>query len=433
MIENLKILLEEFGEQKVKFTKEYLEKYGTDWYKEIKPDPLAIFFPESKSDLKEVVLFANKRNQPIVISGGRTGLCGGATAANKELIVSLEKMNKIVWAAEKNQVVCQAGAITDVVKDFVDSHDRLLPISLASSSSSSIGGNVATNAAGSKFIRYGSTKDHVAKLKVMLANGEVLTLQKEIQKDATGPNLMEIFFGSEGALGIIFEIVFNTCEKPQYSENILLRSDDIDVVKKHILAPEIKKCISSVEYWDENCQALLGDKPETKYFLVIELVSQSESELYGCLETLSELDLNIVLLNSKQAKEIWDKREDLPVILADKGAYKMDISIPIPQLKNFLNRISKLEKNEIFSFGHLGDGNIHVNIVSESKQAELIAATYDLLKDFGGSPSAEHGIGQRKKEIWTNFIEYQDKYKLLKTLKKSMDPNNILSPKVFFD
>jgi FAD/FMN-containing dehydrogenase len=433
MIENLKILLEEFGEQKVKFTKEYLEKYGTDWYKEIKPDPLAIFFPESKSDLKEVVLFANKRNQPIVISGGRTGLCGGATAANKELIVSLEKMNKIVWAAEKNQVVCQAGAITDVVKDFVDSHDRLLPISLASSSSSSIGGNVATNAAGSKFIRYGSTKDHVAKLKVMLANGEVLTLQKEIQKDATGPNLMEIFFGSEGALGIIFEIVFNTCEKPQYSENILLRSDDIDVVKKHILAPEIKKCISSVEYWDENCQALLGDKPETKYFVVIELVSQSESELYGCLETLSELDLNIVLLNSKQAKEIWDKREDLPVILADKGAYKMDISIPIPQLKNFLNRISKLEKNEIFSFGHLGDGNIHVNIVSESKQAELIAATYDLLKDFGGSPSAEHGIGQRKKEIWTDFIEYQDKYKLLKTLKKSMDPNNILSPKVFFD
>ena len=112
------MLLEEFGEQKVKFTEEYFEKYGTDWYKEIKPDPLAIFFPESESDLKNVVLFANKRNQPIVISGGRTGLCGGATAANKELIVSLEKMNKIEWSDEKKQVVCEAGAITDVVKDF---------------------------------------------------------------------------------------------------------------------------------------------------------------------------------------------------------------------------------------------------------------------------------------------------------------------------
>ena len=198
MTEIQRMLLEEFGEQKVKFTEEYLEKYGTDWYKEIKPDPLAIFFPESESDLKNIVLFANKRNQPIVISGGRTGLCGGATAANKELIVSLEKMNKIEWSDEKKQVVCEAGAITDVVKDFADSHGRLLPISLASSSSSSVGGNVATNAAGSKFIRYGSTKEHVARIKVLLANGEVLTLQKEIAKDATGPNLMELFFGSEG-------------------------------------------------------------------------------------------------------------------------------------------------------------------------------------------------------------------------------------------
>ena len=433
MTENLRILLEEFGDQKVKFTEEYFEKYGTDWYKEIKPDPLAIFFPECESDLEKVILFANKRNQPVVISGGRTGLCGGATAANKELIVSLEKMNKIEWSDEKKQVVCQAGAITDVVKDFVDGHDRLLPISLASSSSSSVGGNVATNAAGSKFIRYGSTKEHVARIKVLLANGEVLTLQKEIEKDATGPNLMELFFGSEGSLGIIFEIVFNTCEKPKFLETVLLRSDDIDAVKDHILLPEIKKCISSVEYWDENCQTLIGDNPEKKYFIVIELVSQSEQELESCLELLAKKDLNIALLNSKQAKEIWDKREDLPVILADKGAYKMDVSLPLNKLSSFLDKIKNLESKEIYSFGHLGDGNIHVNIVSPSKQSELIASTYKLLKECNGSPSAEHGIGQRKKDIWTEFIEYQDKYKLLKTLKKSMDPKNLLSPKVFFD
>ena len=105
------------------------------------------------------------------------------------------------------------------------------------------------------------------------------TLQKEIEKDATGPNLMELFFGSEGSLGIIFEIVFNTCEKPKFLETVLLRSDDIDAVKDHILSPEIKKCISSVEYWDENCQTLIGDSPEKKYFIVIELVSQSEQEI----------------------------------------------------------------------------------------------------------------------------------------------------------
>ena len=342
-------------------------------------------------------------------------------------------MNDMNWIPKKNQVVCQAGAITDNVKNFVAEHDRLLPISLASSSSSSIGGNVATNAAGSKFIKYGSTKDHIAKIKVMLANGEMLTLKKEIKKDATGPNLMELFFGSEGVLGIIYEVTFNTCEHPKYIENILIRTGELNFIRQHILAPEVKNIISSIEYWDENCQKLLGDSPESTYFVVVELSSSSKDEIDLCLETLAEKNINIALLNSKQSDEIWAKREDLPVNLASKGAYKMDISVPLETLENFLDEIKKLSPNEMFSFGHLGDGNIHINIVSESNKGKLIDEVYGLLKIHHGSPSAEHGIGQRKKEIWTKFEGYQDKYKLLQTLKKSMDPKNILSPKVFFE
>ena len=193
MTETIKKLINLIGEEKVKFSEEYLEKYGIDWYKEIKPDPTAIVFPNNEEDLKKIVKFADLEEEKLVISGGRTGLCGGATAANKEIVVSLEKMDGMKWISKKNQVVCQPGAITDNVKNFVSEHGRLLPISLASSSSSSIGGNVATNAAGSKFIKYGSTKDHVVKIKVLLANGEILTLNKEIKKDATGPNLMELF------------------------------------------------------------------------------------------------------------------------------------------------------------------------------------------------------------------------------------------------
>ena len=432
MTEIIKKLINLLGEEKVKFSQEYFEKYGIDWYKEIEPDPTAIVFPKNENDLKKIVLFAEKENQKLVISGGRTGLCGGATAANKEIVVSLEKMNDMKWVSEKNQVVCQAGAITDNVKSFVAENGRLLPISLVSSSSSSIGGNVATNAAGSKFIMYGSTKDHVSKIKVMLADGEILSLKKEIKKDATGPNLMELFFGSEGVLGIIYEVTFNTCEQPKYLESILIRSDEIDSIREHILSPEIKNNISSVEYWDENCQKLLGDDPASTYFIVIELSSNSEDEVGSCLEILAEKNLDIVLLNSKQSDEIWAKREDLPVNLASKGAYKMDISLPLETLENFLNEIKQLSANEIFSFGHLGDGNIHINIVSENNQDRLIDEVYKLLKAHNGSPSAEHGIGQRKKEIWTKFDEYRDKYKLLQTLKKSMDPKNILSPKVFF-
>ena len=433
MTEIIKKLVNLLGKEKVKFSKEYFEKYGVDWYKGIEPDPTAIVFPRNENDLKKIVLFAEKDNQKLVISGGRTGLCGGATAANKEIVVSLEKMNEVHWISKKNQVVCQAGAITDNVKTLVAKHDRLLPITLASSSSSSIGGNVATNAAGSKFIKYGSTKDHVAKIKVMLASGEVLSLKKEIKKDATGPNLMELFFGSEGALGIIYEVTFNTCEQPKYLENILIRANELNSVRKHVLSPKIKTNISSVEYWDENCQKLLGDDPESTYFIIVELSSNFEDEIGFCLEILAEKNVNISLLNSKQSDEIWSKREDLPVNLASKGAYKMDISLPLETLENFLNKIKQLSANEIFSFGHLGDGNIHINIVSENHQDKLIDEVYGLLKSHNGSPSAEHGIGQRKKEIWSKFEDYQDKYKLLQTLKKSMDPKNILSPKVFFE
>ena len=432
MTDSLQKLLNTFSETQVKTTKEYFEKYGGDWYKAITPDPTAIIFPESESDLKKILKIANEDKQAVVISGGRTGLCGGATAANKEIVISLERMNSIEWIEEKQCVKCGAGAITDLVKNFVAEKNRLLPISLASSSSSSIGGNVATNAAGSKFIRYGATKDHVTKMRVMLANGEVLSLQKEIAKDATGPNLMELFFGSEGSLGIIFEVVLKTEERLHYAENILIKTNNLDQLRKDVLSSKIRKLISSIEYWDRNCQTLLGDTPTSEYSVIIELVSNEQNELDKALESLATINESVSLLNSKQAEEIWAKREDLPVILADNHAYKMDLSIPMEKLQLFLSRVKDIDANSMHSFGHLGDGNIHVNIISKTNEEELISQVYNLLKEVNGSPSAEHGIGQRKKEIWTEFSEYRDKYKLLETLKKSMDPNNILCPKVFF-
>ena len=432
MTDSLQKLLNTCSETQVKTTAEYFEKYGGDWYKAITPDPTAIIFPESESDLKKILKIANEDKQAVVISGGRTGLCGGATAANKEIVISLERMNSIEWIEEKQCVKCGAGAITDLVKNFVAEKNRLLPISLASSSSSSIGGNVATNAAGSKFIRYGATKDHVTKMRVMLANGEVLSLQKEIAKDATGPNLMELFFGSEGSLGIIFEVVLKTEERLHYAENILIKTDNLDQLRKDVLSSEIRKLISSIEYWDKNCQTLLGDTPTSEYSVIIELVSNEQNELDKALESLATINESVSLLNSKQAEEIWAKREDLPVILADNHAYKMDLSIPMEKLQLFLSRVKDIDANSMHSFGHLGDGNIHVNIISKTNEEELISQVYNLLKEVNGSPSAEHGIGQRKKEIWTEFSEYRDKYKLLETLKKSMDPNNILCPKVFF-
>ena len=121
----------------------------------------------------------------------------------------------------------------------------------------------------------------------------------------------------------------------KYIENILIRTSELNFIRQHILAPEVKNIISSIEYWDENCQKLLGDSPESTYFVVVELSSSSKDEIDLCLETLAEKNINIALLNSKQSDEIWAKREDLPVNLASKGAYKMDISVPLETLEIF--------------------------------------------------------------------------------------------------
>ena len=428
------LLINEFGEKKVKTSKDYLDKYGRDWYKGIEAKPCAIVFPEDENDVSSLVKFANKYKHPIVPSGGRTGLNGGATAANNEIVVSSEKLNKIEWMSETNQIKCQSGVITDNAKASAFGNERLLPISFSATSSSTIGGNLATNAAGAKFIKYGATKEHVASMRVVLASGELIELRKDVLKDATGPNLMELFFGSEGTLGFITEVTLNTFPLPAYTENILVRFSDINIIQEELLKTNSRNIISAVEFWDSNCQKLFSEEKSDNYEVLIELVSENEKEINKCLENIANLDADISLLNTKQSNELWNKREDIPVKLADLNAYKLDICVPTKNLKNYLDEIHKIDADkEVYCFGHLGDGNVHVNIVSDTNLEGLKNKIYELTISVNGSPSAEHGIGQRKKHIWADFSYYSDKLKLLESLKKSMDPNNILCPKVFFD
>ena len=428
------LLINEFGEKKVKTSKDYLDKYGRDWYKGIEAKPCAIVFPEDENDVSNLVKFANKYKHPIVPSGGRTGLNGGATAASNEIVVSSEKLNKIEWLSETNQIKCQSGVITDNAKASAFGNGRLLPISFSATSSSTIGGNLATNAAGAKFIKYGATKEHVASMRVVLASGELIELRKDVLKDATGPNLMELFFGSEGTLGFITEVTLNTFPLPTYTENILVRFSDINIIQEELLKTNSRNIISAVEFWDSNCQKLFSEEKSDNYEVLIELVSEDEKEINNCLENIANLDADISLLNTKQSNELWNKREDIPVKLADLNAYKLDICVPTKNLKNYLDEIHKIDADkEVYCFGHLGDGNVHVNIVSDKNLEGLKNKIYELTISVNGSPSAEHGIGQRKKHIWADFSYYSDKLKLLESLKKSMDPNNILCPKVFFD
>ena len=208
-----------------------------------------------------------------------------------------------------------------------------MPISFSATSSSTIGGNLATNAAGAKFIKYGATKEHVASMKVVLASGELIELRKDVLKDATGPNLMELFFGSEGTLGFICEITLNTFPLPAYTENILINFNDINIIQREILKTNNKNIISAVEFWDANCQKLFNNDPNDNYEVLIELAADSEAEINKCLEDIANLNAEVSLLNSKQTSELWNKREEIPVKLADLNAYKLDICVPLKNLK----------------------------------------------------------------------------------------------------
>ena len=427
-------LLQERFSEKIKFSEEYLNKYGRDWYQGLTPSPIAIFFPENEEDVINIIDFASKNKLKIVISGGRTGLNGGATAADGEIVLSTEKLNKIEWNEENNEVVCQPGGITDNAKKFVEEKGRLLPIEFSSTSSSSIGGNVATNAAGAKFIKYGSTKDHVVSIDVILPSGKKIQLSKRSLKDATGPNLMEVFYGSEGVLGLITLITLKTYPIMSFKETVLIKSNNLNIVQSELISEE-NKLISSLEFWDQNCHALTEGVVDSDYVILLELVSQNKKEIEYFLENISEsFGDSVSLLNSKQASKMWSARENIPVLLSDMNAYKLDICVPIKSLQKYLEDINALGLEvKIFAFGHLGDGNVHLNLVGDEKINQSKNKIYEITKMHSGSPSAEHGIGQRKKYIWKTFSDYSDKQELLKTLKKSMDPENIMGPKVFFD
>ncbi len=426
------LLLDNFGQDRVKTTPDFLEKYGRDWYEGYDPNPSAIFFPTNELDIAEIMHLAASDNFKLVASGGRTGLNGGATATEKEVIISSEKLNKIKWLPETSQILCQAGVTTDVAKKLAVEHGRHLPIEFSSTSASTIGGNVATNAAGAKFIKYGATKQHVKGLKVVLPNSEIIELTKNVEKDASGPNLMELFFGSEGTMGFITEILLDTYPLPKFKESVLFSTNNLDVFDETFI--KNSEIISALELLDNKCMNLLAKDSKHNFNVLLELVADNENDIASLLAKAAKLQVDVNLLNTRQAQEFWHDREKVPVLLSEKKAYKLDICVPVSSLVSFMNELQEIETNkDIFCFGHLGDGNIHVNLVDSSNKMPVIDEIYELTKKFNGSPSAEHGIGIRKKHVWHDFSGYKDKYKLLKSLKKSMDPDNILGSKVFFD
>tara|TARA_B100001057_G_scaffold499984_1_gene612815 strand:+ start:175 stop:1566 length:1392 start_codon:yes stop_codon:yes gene_type:complete len=449
------------GEQLIKTNRQDLNYYGSDWTEEYIPNPIVIVFPKKISQVIKIVKICNEFSISIVPSGGRTGLSGGAVAKNGELVISFEKMNKILdFNLVDQQIVCEPGLITQDLKKYAEEKNLFFPVDFSSAGSSQIGGNVATNAGGIKVIKYGMTRNWIQGLKVVTGSGELLDLNNGLIKNATGYDLRHLFIGSEGTLGIIVEITLKLCIKPKNLSLFFVGLDNMSTTTKILSEFQSKIDLTAFEFFSEKALEKVLNKNKIKHpfkkryknYLLIEF-EESENKkdlnpeeiLKNCLKKKFILDA-VVSQNLAQSKNLWALRENISESISEFMPYKNDISVKVSKIPEFIGEIESLVNNlypdfEIIWFGHIGDGNIHLNILKPKdlernifleKCKKVSNLVYELVNQYDGSISAEHGVGLIKKP-YLGFSKSNSEIEYMKNIKKAFDPKNIMNPGKIID
>lgn len=444
-----------------------MSPYLEDWRGRYTGTALAVVRPGSTQELAQVVRWCNQQAVPIVPQGGNTGLCGGATPDNsgRAIVVSLTRLNQIRSIDTDNDtMVVEAGCILHSVQQQARQAGRLFPLSLAAEGSCTIGGNLATNAGGTQVLRYGNMRDLCLGLEVVTAEGEVLHGLQGLRKDNTGYDLRNLYIGSEGTLGIITAATLKLYPLPKATCTALLALDSIPsaVQVLNIARNGLGAALTGFELIANNClQAVThcypdqrlpfqGESSRLPWFALLEL-SDSESmehareQFEAVIAEALELGVvqdAVIAESLAQSQALWHLRESIP--LAEKAygkSIKHDISIPVSRIAEFVQETNtalqaQFPGVEHIIFGHLGDGNLHYNLAKGSafSEDELLALqpqVYHIVHGnvhrFAGSISAEHGVGQLKRNL---LPLYKDPVQLalMQRIKKALDPNAIMNP-----
>ena len=432
-----------------------LATYGKDWTSVFAPCPSLIAFPRTTAEVSRLLSLCHQHNVSVVPSGGRTGLSGGAVATDGEIVLSLSRMRRIDPVDALGATVrVQAGVITQTVHEHCEPLGLTWPVDFASKGSSQVGGNIATNAGGVKVIRYGLTRQWVLGLQVVLADGRVLELGGALEKNNTGVDLRQLFIGSEGILGVITEATLKLARVPSKLDVFLFGVADLEgVLRLFRSARSGPFTIFAFEFFTDKCLARLlkhrtvrppFDK-DTPFYVLLEVEQTAAEAIEPWLASLFEQNLVIegtLAQHAEQARALWSLREGISESLSATGLpHKNDIALPIASLEGFCAAFGEVFQSrypgwEICLFGHIGDGNLHVNIMKPdalSREAfweQTKVADRDmfaLVQKFGGSISAEHGIGLLKKSH-LGYSRSPDELALMRSLKRAFDPHNILNP-----
>tara|TARA_R110001592_G_scaffold361123_1_gene671031 strand:- start:1579 stop:2991 length:1413 start_codon:yes stop_codon:yes gene_type:complete len=449
------------GNDKVRSDAEILLSHGRDWTKVHTPAPLAVVFPRTTSEVQAVVKLANQLEFAIVPSGGRTGLSGGAVAANGEVVVSFDYMSHISdFDPIDRTVVCQAGVITEQLQNFAEEHALFYPVDFASAGSSQIGGNIATNAGGIKVIRYGMTRDWVAGLKVVTGNGDMLELNRGLLKNNAGYDLRQLFIGAEGTLGLIVEATMQLTRPPKNLTAFVLGVEDFSGIMSLFNRFQAEMDLTAFEFFSE--QALQKVVAHSKvprpfestcpYYALLEfecLNDEVEAQAMALFEACVEegwVTDGVMSQSLEQLKNLWRLREDISETISKWTPYKNDISTIISRVPDFLESVEALVSAqypdfEIIWFGHIGDGNLHLNILKPDdmdkdeffdKCGTVSVGVFEIVAKFGGSVSAEHGVGLLKK-AYLPYSRSETEIALMRQIKQVFDPKGIMNPGKIFD
>ncbi len=435
-----------------------LRTYGRDWTRVFDAAPSLIVFPRTTDEVSRLLALANQHRVAVVPSGGRTGLAAGAVACRGEVVLSLSRMRHMAPVDVSGGTVrVQAGAITEVVHQHAGEHDMTWPVDFASKGSSQVGGNIATNAGGVKVIRYGLTRQWVLGLEVVLADGRVLELGGALEKNNTGIDLRQLFIGSEGILGVITEATLKLTRNPGKLDVLLFAVDDLAGVLR--LFREVRRAPlvpMAYEFFTDVClRRVLRHRTlrapfaaPSSHYVLLEVERGDKLDDWSASLFERELVRDGVLAQSPQeAADLWSLREGISESLSATGMpHKNDISLPVAALEAFTSRLDAVFQArypgwEIAVFGHVGDGNLHINVMKPDamdKAAFLAHAKeadrdmFALVAEHHGSISAEHGIGLLKKAALP-YTRTADEIAIMRAMKAVLDPNGILNPGKIFD
>jgi len=425
-----------------------MKPYLTDWRRQYSGPAECVVRPASTVEVSKVVALCAREAIAVVPQGGNTGLVGGSvpTGTRRELVLSLGRMNRIRSLDLLNDTATvEAGCILAAVQAAAADAGRLFPLSLAAEGSCQIGGNLSTNAGGVNVLRYGTAREQVLGLEVVLPDGRIWDGLRGLRKDNTGYDLKQLFLGAEGTLGVITAAVLRLYPKPTASATgwIALASPAQAVELLATLRGRIGERISAFELVSRNSlEAVLTHVPDTRdplgvahpWYVLAEFGDSGTNE--DLLERLAQaLDGHEAVLaqSVEQARALWRLRESIPE--AQFSNVKHDISVPVSRIPEFLEIAdSGLRRSfpdaQIFCFGHVGDGNLHYNIGPASlipRRDAVNRIVYDAVARLGGSISAEHGLGQLKRDAIRGQKSPLE-MELMRALKSALDPKGLMNP-----